>query len=252
MEKVERGIWYNIVLFPGLFLIWLFNRCVNLIGRDIDVIDASKVPFDNLLKDNLQIIKEEFEKVYLSNDLTNIEDFYKVNTDIGIDDQWKAFPFLMWNNTFERNIRLCPNTFEVIKQIPGCTSAMYSVLLPYKHIKPHFGVYKGVMRCLFTLSVKKGGDCWIRVDGKQYFFEAGEAIYFDEVFEHEVKNNTDEIRAVLYLDLFRKFPFPLNLFNKVLFYLYSHSPYMKTIINEYQLQFTDTIKSHTPVREINL
>lgn len=252
METPQRSLLYKLLLFPGLFLIGLFNWFVKVFGLDVDVIPDSNIPFDDILTRHHELIKKEFEKVYLNKGLTNIEDFYKVNTDIGIDDQWKAFPFVMWNLAFKENINTCPFTYDLIRQIPGCTSAMFSLLLPGKHIVPHKGVYKGVIRCLFTLSVKDGGDCWIKVNGKQYAFEEGKAIYFDEVFEHEVKNNTNEIRAALYLDVYRQLPFPLNIYNRLLFYLYSRSPYMQTIINSYKEQNKTTIGKHKPKKAIRI
>lgn len=252
MKKAERGILHQLLIFPGMVIIWLFDRLVEFSGKDIDMISSSKVPFNHIIEENYLKIKEEFEKVYSLRQLENIDDFYIVDTNIGQDDQWKAFPFIIWNNAFENNMSQCPATKEVLNQIPGCTSAMFSVLLPGKHILPHKGVYKGVFRCLYTIHVSDKVACWIKVNQQKVYFENNKSIYFDETFEHEVKNESEQIRAVLYLDIYRKFPFPLNIYNRVLFFLFSQSPYIQTIVREYNGLNHNSMVKHIPAPEISL
>ncbi len=252
MEKVSRGVLYKLLMIPGIVIIWLFNRLVELFGKDIDLLEPSQISFNALIESKFDVIKREFELLYQQRQLTNIDEFYKVDSDIGQDDQWKAFPFIIWNYAFKNNMNQCPETASLIKQIPGCTSAMFSVLMPGKHILPHKGVYKGVIRCLYTLHVENDNSCWIKVNHKKQYFSNNKTIYFDETFEHEVRNESNEIRAVLYLDLYRKFPFPLNIFNNILFFLFSRSPYIKTILKEYQSISKDNIVKHQPLPEISL
>lgn len=252
MEKVSRGFLYKCLMFPGMAIIWIFDRLVELTGKNIDIIESSKIPFNSLIQEKYEDIKREFEQIYHQSQLTNIDEFYKVDSDIGQNDQWKAYPFLIWNHAFENNLNQCPLTSSLLNEIPGCTSAMFSVLLPGKHILPHQGVYKGVIRCLYTLHVENGNSCWIKVNHKKCYFSNNEAIYFDETFEHEVKNESNEMRAVLYLDIYRKFSFPLNLYNKALFFLFSKSPYINTIIKEYQSIKENKVVKHHPNPEISL
>lgn len=252
MRKNNRGFIDKLTRTPGLIVIAIFNKLVVFFGKDKDIISSLSIPFNEVLTQNYKLIKKEFEQVFVSKSLENIEDFYKVDTYIGQDDQWKAYPFIIWNHKFESNLKKCPEVDNLLKEIPGCTSAMFSVLLPGKHILSHKGVYKGVIRCLLTLELKENAVCWIQVNNNKIFFKEGEAIYFDETFEHEVKNESDHIRAVLYLDIYRKLPFPLNILNRTLFYLFSKSPYMQTIIKEYQNLRPSTVSRHKPRRPIQL
>ena len=55
---------------------------------------------------------------------------------------------------------------------------------------------------------------------------------FDDTYIHEVKNNTNEIRVVLFLDIIRNdLFFPLNKLNNILFNLISKSKQIKIMQN---------------------
>ncbi len=41
---------------------------------------------------------------------------------------------------------MCPRTAALMREIPGMTTAMFSILSPRKHILDHRGPYKGVLR----------------------------------------------------------------------------------------------------------
>ena len=45
--------------------------------------------------------------------------------------------------------------------------------------------------------------CWIKVDGIQRHWAAGEVPLFDDTYKHEVANDTDEDRVILLLHLRR-------------------------------------------------
>ena len=48
---------------------------------------------------------------------------------------------------------------------------------------------------------------------------AREAVMFDDTFLHEAANESDEVRAVLFLDVARKMPWHLALLNKVFLWI---------------------------------
>ena len=54
------------------------------------------------------------------------------------------------------NCRRCPRTAEIVESIPGMTTALFSVLLPHKHIPPHRGPWKGVLR--YHLALRTPAD----------------------------------------------------------------------------------------------
>ncbi|MCB0737337.1 MAG: aspartyl/asparaginyl beta-hydroxylase domain-containing protein, partial [Bacteroidetes bacterium] len=51
--------------------------------------------------------------------------------------------------------------------------------------------------------VPKNGECFIINGGQKYSWKEGEDILFDDTFRHQVSNNTNETRAILFCDVYR-------------------------------------------------
>lgn len=124
---------------------------------------------------------------------------------------------------------------------------MFSVLGPGKYIPPHKGIYKGIYRCLFVLQTQENA-AWILINKKKIYFKNGESVIFDETFEHEVKNESNAPRVALYLDIYRKLPFPLNVLNRLMYFLIRKSPFVKNILKEYKKLEKTTIEDYIPAK----
>jgi len=108
------------------------------------------------------------------------------------------------------------------------TTAFFSILSPGKHIPEHRGVFKGIMRYHLGLKVPENAkDCCIRVDEVSAYWQEGKGMLFDDTYQHEVWNNTDEIRVVLLMDVIRPLRFPGNLINKTLINMIKHTGYVQ-------------------------
>lgn len=53
----------------------------------------------------------------------------------------------------------------------------------------------------------------MRVKSEYHVWKEGQSIVFDDSLEHEVYNDSDEIRVVLIVDFFRPMPWPLHAAN---------------------------------------
>lgn len=239
---------YSFVAKFGGMILSSFDKICDVFYPNQAVYNISSIQEIKQLENHHSTIFEEYKNINLSNSFQNVKDFYVVETDIGQDENWKGFPLIIFNYKFDKNVAQCPATYSIISKLPGCTSAMFSVLHPGKHILPHKGLYKGVLRCLFTLQAPENGRSWIKVNGHKYPFETGKCILFDETFEHEVLNDSDRMRIVLYLDIYRKLPFPLDLLNKLIFTLLKTSPFIQNILTSYQQISPSTFSEHFPVK----
>lgn len=107
-------------------------------------------------------------------------------------------------------------------------TAMFSILKPHYHIVPHKGPTRAVVRAHLGVKVPKNWQkVWIRVDDQVLHWQEGKVLLFDDAYEHEVLNDTDEMRAVLFLDVIRPMDRIGTLFNRILFSLMKASPYVK-------------------------
>ncbi|MFO0575783.1 MAG: aspartyl/asparaginyl beta-hydroxylase domain-containing protein [Polyangia bacterium] len=71
-----------------------------------------------------------------------------------------------------------------------------SVLEPGTHIPPHFGGTNIKLTLHLPLWIPEG-DCALRVDSEARGWSAGEMRIFDDSFDHEAWNRTDQSRGVL-------------------------------------------------------
>lgn len=179
-------------------------------------LDLNEFFLDHLeLEKNWKSIKQEILDVISSS--KKIPKFHEVddgqeyisNND-GLD--WSLFTLKVYNMWHKENCSLCPKTFSLIKKMKGVTGAQFSVLAPGKHIPPHKGPYKGILRYQLALSVPDSGECKILVDGTPYFWTEGKSVLFDDTYTHEVLNQTKESRIALLMDIKRPMP---NFFMKV-------------------------------------
>ncbi|HIG32548.1 MAG TPA: aspartyl/asparaginyl beta-hydroxylase domain-containing protein [Flavobacteriales bacterium] len=119
---------------------------------------------------------------------------------------WSLLNLMLYGVWYKKNAGLCPKTTSLLKNMKGVVGAYFSVLAPGKHIPPHKGPYKGIIRYQLALKVPKNGECKIFVGGIPYFWTEGKSVLFDDAYTHEAVNNTTEHRVVLLLDVKRKIP----------------------------------------------
>lgn len=161
----------------------------------------------------------------------DIPSFHQISPDqkrISKGDNWKTFGMYVYGQRIDQNCEICPRTAEAISAIPGMYTAMFSILKPHYHIVPHKGPTRAVVRAHLGLKVPKEREkVWIRVDDQILHWEEGKVLLFDDSYEHEVLNDTDELRAVLFLDIVRPMDKIGTFFNRILFALIKASPYVK-------------------------
>ncbi len=122
---------------------------------------------------------------------------------IADDHKWKKYYIKWYGNILEDAYVKMPFTSKLIDSIPEIQSAMISVLEPGSVITPHVGPFRGAMRYHLGLSTPNDDNCCIKVDGIVYSWRDGEDILFDDTFIHEVKNNTNSPRFILFCDVKR-------------------------------------------------
>ena len=166
-------------------------------------------PEYKILEKNWTEIKQEIEGVIESG--KTIPKFHEVdNWQEYISDNdglsWNLLNLLLYDMWHKKNTKLCPKTTSILKKIKVVKSAYFSILSPGKHIPPHKGPYKGIIRYQLAISVPKKGECKIFVDGTPHYWIEGKSVLFDDTYTHEVVNNTDEHRIALLLDVKRSIP----------------------------------------------
>jgi ornithine lipid ester-linked acyl 2-hydroxylase len=203
------------------------------IGRRSLVGDATffaleQFPWIAQIEDNWTVIREEAEQ--LLDDQAALPSFQEISKDqieITDDDRWKTFFIYGYGFEAKLGVEMCPRTAALMRQIPGMKTAMISILSPGKHILDHRGPYKGVLRYHLGLIVPEDAEaCRIRVGEDIRHWEEGKSLVFDDTFNHEVWNDTEETRIVLFVDVLRPLPFPESLINRAIIKAIGYSPFV--------------------------
>jgi beta-hydroxylase len=70
------------------------------------------------------------------------------------------------------------------------------------------------------------------VKGEVYHWHEGEGIVFDDNYLHDAANTSDQVRVVLWLDLKRPLPLPLDLFNRLVGWVVYRDPALRRLRRE--------------------
>ena len=186
-------------------------------------------PWSREVEANWTTIRQELDEVMQHHDqLPNFQDISPDQKNIAKDDKWKTFFFFAYGLRSEDNLRRCPQTARLLEKIPGAKTAFFSILTGRKHIPEHCGPYKGVIRYHLGLIVPKPErDCRIRVGETIAHWEEGKSLLFDDTYEHEVWNDTDGLRVVLFMDVLRPLPFFVGLLNRTIIKAIAASPFVR-------------------------
>ena len=166
------------------------------------------------LERNFNIIRSEYDEIIKRyDDFAPFQDISPHQTYISNDDKWRLFFLKGAGIWFPKNCEQMPKTAEIIRRNKEIVSAYVSILGPRKKLNPHAGPYSGVLRLHLALDIPHRQRCYIDVDRQRVHWAEGQCILFDDTYMHSAVNNTDEIRAVLFIDILRPLPFPLHLVN---------------------------------------
>jgi aspartyl/asparaginyl beta-hydroxylase (cupin superfamily) len=180
------------------------------------------------LEGNWKTIRGELDEVLTYRDeLPNFQDISTDQESITDDDRWKTFFLYGYGFKSEPNCARCPETTKLLEQVPGMTTAFFSILSPHKHIPDHRGPYRGVLRYHLALKIPEPPEsCRIRVGDEFAHWEEGRSLLFDDSYNHEAWNDSDGIRVVLFMDVLRPLKPPIRQLNTFVIKAISRSPYV--------------------------
>lgn len=187
------------------------NVILNLHCERKPIFDPGDFVWTKNFRDNWEDIYLEYKNFNKDNSIPTHHDIQPLTCDnllVG-KESWKTL-FLKVYTKDVKNSEYFPKTMKYINSC-DCSTAFFSILEPYSIIKPHTGLYKGVMRYHIGLKVPKDSEnCYIALQNDNGVYnklnwKEGDDIMFDDMFPHFVVNNTPDTRVVLFLDIVRDF-----------------------------------------------
>lgn len=171
-----------------------------------------------------------------------------------VQDQWKTFNLVLFGHDVPHNAARCPTTVRLMRRIPGFQSAFFSILPPGATIAPHSDIPKGVVRYHLGLKVPKDrSNCYIALGPPggakggpataggakgtgddpgfvKYHWAEGQGVLFDDTYVHYVRNDTDEERVILFIDIVRPLSGVAGMVQKLADYINEHQPSVKKVL----------------------
>jgi ornithine lipid ester-linked acyl 2-hydroxylase len=199
------------------------------VNGDPPIYDSASFPWAAEVESGWKKIRVELDQVMQYRDqMPSFHEILKEVTTITTDDNWKTFFLAGIGMNCEENARRCPETMKLLQKIPGMKTAFFSILSPRKHIPAHRGAYNGILRFHLGLLVPEPREkCRIRIGNEYRHWSEGRSLIFDDTFNHEVWNDTDGYRVVLFVDFARPLKFPFHQMNETLLNIGTLAPFLR-------------------------
>jgi beta-hydroxylase len=200
---------------------WIMRSFSDFVGRqsligDAPLIDRGHFPHLQVFEDNWQAIRAEAGEILKHREAVPL--FHEISRDqkrISKGSNWRTFILYGFGQPATKNVRQAPETARLLATVPNLQSAWFSILAPGYHIPPHRGPSKSYVTCHLGLIVPHdNANCTLRVGDETCIWREGELFVFDDTYEHEVLNNTQEERVVLLFHVDRPMRFWGRMFGK--------------------------------------
>jgi aspartyl/asparaginyl beta-hydroxylase (cupin superfamily) len=129
------------------------------------------------------------------------------NAHLAGDASWSAYHLLKGGVPVEGHAERFPKTLAALQQAPltriagRAPMALFSMLKPGAHIRPHHGSFNFRLICHLPLIVPS--ECMLRVGNQVRDWRSGELLIFDDSMEHEAWNRSEQQRIILLFEIWR-------------------------------------------------
>jgi aspartate beta-hydroxylase len=187
---VKYGIWKDVRQRPSTFNPALPQKTIY---------DAAGLWFVPYLESHYPIIRDEV--IHVAD--PSREGFSPVEEPLVGKGRWEEVIFYEGGIRMDRSCSLFPKTAEIMSRIPEAIHSggvvMLSWLYPKTHIVPHCGESNLKLRVHMGLKIPSGAS--MRVGDEHFVWQEGRCTVFDDSFEHEVWNRSNEPRIILLFDI---------------------------------------------------
>jgi aspartate beta-hydroxylase len=190
------------------FVRWVYDKRLS----DPPILDAAtRFPDARRFVEAWPALREE--ALRLAENIGQVPRFHELMAEqesISANDgrDWRMFVLKAYGVPMPGNMARCPRLAELVESSPDVLTATLSFLAPHKHVPPHRGPFRGVLRFYMGLSVPVAADgrpaAVLTVDGTECRIGDGDSLLWDDTYVHEVRNNSETMRIALLLDVRRR------------------------------------------------
>ncbi|AOR77493.1 aspartyl/asparaginyl beta-hydroxylase domain-containing protein [Novosphingobium sp. 11B] len=205
----------------------------NSLIPDAAVQDKAFFPWIAELERNWQAIRDEATRIR-AEDIPSLGDISFDHGRIAADRRWRAFFLKGYGYRMPANAARAPVTAALIEKVPGLVTANFSVMEAGGHIPRHWGMTKGMLTYHLALKApREAQKCRMHIEEGETLhvmhWEDGRSFLFDDMFNHEVWNESEDDRYILLIQIKRPCRFWGNLIQNAFLGAVRHSRFVKDI-----------------------
>lgn len=198
---------------------------------DRPLIEKAHFPWIAMLERHWRDIQTEALRIR-TEDIPSLADISFDHGRIAEDRRWKTL--FLRGYGYRMNGARAPITSALIDKVPGLVTANFSVMEAGGHIPRHWGMTKGMLTYHLALKVPEDRESCRMVieDGDQrhvMVWEEGRSFVFDDMYNHEVWNETGDDRYLLLIQIKRPCRGVANLIQNLFLFLVRHSRFVQDI-----------------------
>ena len=124
---------------------------------------------------------------------------------LDVPPSWTGYYFYRHGIRRDDNCASCPATARALDRLPLVhvrehgPEVLYSVFTPGTHLLPHRGVTN--TRLVGHLPLIVPENCALNVGGEVHHWQPGKVVVFDDTYEHEAWNRSQQTRVVMIFDV---------------------------------------------------
>jgi aspartyl/asparaginyl beta-hydroxylase (cupin superfamily) len=159
---------------------------------------SNEIPPFNI--DKVKIVRKR-DEWYNTNEGLSLFEKLQRNTDwVGSwHDNWFSFPLMFNNNVVGDVENLCPNTIKSLKLLGNVNVAGFSLLTPHSTVPLHTDEHISLNMLLSGkhshISIQNGTSF------DTTYYKYGEVLIFNSKIPHAARNDGDENRVILFIDI---------------------------------------------------
>lgn len=137
-------------------------------------------------------------------------DFLNIGTN-KTKPSWKLYGLKLFGKPLADNIVDCPKTMQILSQCPNIINAGFSCLEPGVQTTLHHDFNHDILRCHIpiiipktNMTTQKRGTTAIMINNEIVYWDINKYFIFDDTYDHQAWNFTNELRIVLILDILKQ------------------------------------------------
>jgi beta-hydroxylase len=205
----------------------------NSLIPDAAVQDKAFFPWIAELERHWEAIRDEAVRIR-AQDIPSLGDISFDHGRIAADRRWRAFFLKGYGYRMPSNAARAPLTAALIEKVPGLVTANFSVMEAGGHIPRHWGMTKGMLTYHLALKAPREREkCRMHIEEGERLhvmhWQDGQSFLFDDMFNHEVWNESDEDRYILLIQIKRPCRWRGNLIQETFLKAVRHSRFVSDI-----------------------